>query len=174
MNYLTDIEPGSDIPNVLNVIVEVPKESRNKYEYDKKNQIIKLDRLLYSPVAYPGNYGFVPQTLWDDGDPLDVLILTRYPVYPGILVEAKPIGAIEMIDKGEDDLKIIAIRKNSLEFPHVKDISELSPHVIAEVRHFFQVYKELQNVKVDINKTLGAEEAKKSILKSIELYKQKQ
>ena len=100
-NFWHDIESGEDVPEIINVIVEIPKGSMNKYEYDKKHNMIKLDRVLFSPFHYPGDYGFIPQTLSEDGDPLDTLTLVTNPTYPGILIEARPIGLLEMEDDGK-------------------------------------------------------------------------
>jgi len=111
-NFWHDIESGSDIPEIINVIVEIPKGSMNKYEYDKKHNMIKLDRVLFSPFHYPGDYGLVPQTLSEDGDPLDALVLVTNPTYPGILIEARPIGLLQMKDDGDPDDKIICVSTN--------------------------------------------------------------
>ncbi len=172
-NYLHDIPPGEDIPKKINVIVEIPAGSRNKYEYDKKYGIMKLDRVLYSAVHYPGDYGFIPQTLWHDGDPIDVLVISRFPLIPGVLVEARPIGAIEMIDKGEDDIKIIAMNANTPTHHKINKIEDLPHLMIEEIKHFFKMYKELQGAKVDVNKTLSRKEAEKAILQAIKMYKEK-
>lgn len=171
MNLLKDVPSGPEVPKVINVIIECPARSRNKFELDKKTGLIKLDRVLYSSVHYPGDYGFMPQSLWDDGDPLDVLVIAAEPTYPGVLIEARPIGAIEMVDKGEDDIKIIAVNKNNPMFDHIKDIKDLPPHQVKEIRHFFEVYKQLQGAKVEINDTLDKTDAEQAVLKSIKAFK---
>lgn len=109
MNLLHELSPGSDIPNVINVVVEIVKGSRNKYEYSKEAGVFKLDRVLYSPFVYPAEYGFVPQTHYDDGDPLDVLVMMNLPTFPGCVIEARPLGMLRMIDSGEADSKILAV-----------------------------------------------------------------
>jgi len=173
MNCLHDIPPGGDAPKKVNVIIEIPSGSRNKYEYDKTYGILKLDRVLYSPVHYPADYGFVPQTLWHDGDPLDILVISRFPLIPGILVEARPIGALEMIDKGEDDIKIIAMNANTPTHQKINEIEDLPHLMVEEIKHFFKMYKELQGVKVNVNKTLARKDAEKAILEAIKMYKEK-
>jgi Inorganic pyrophosphatase len=111
MHLWHDIEPGDSVPDIVNVIVEIPKGSQNKYEYDKDKNIIKLDRVLFSPLHYPGDYGIVPRTLADDGDPLDALVLLSNPTYPGVLIEAIPIGLLRMIDSGMNDDKLLCVAK---------------------------------------------------------------
>ncbi|MGD8397321.1 MAG: inorganic diphosphatase, partial [Anaerolineae bacterium] len=109
MNLLHELPPGPDIPNVIYVIVEVPKGSRNKYEYDKARGMVKLDRVLYSPIHYPGDYGLIPRTHYDDGDPLDVLVMVNEPTFPGCIIEARPIGLFRMLDRGVADDKVLAV-----------------------------------------------------------------
>ncbi|HET8574828.1 MAG TPA: inorganic diphosphatase [Candidatus Paceibacterota bacterium] len=168
MNPWHDVEPknGDD----LNVIVEVPKLSRVKYELDKKTGLIKVDRVLYSPMHYPADYGFVPKTLWDDGDPLDVLVLSAEGYVPGCLVEVRPIGALEMNDGGDDDLKVLAVPSKDPRVKNTRDIKDLEPHILDEIKHFFKVYKDLQNKEVKVGEWLGKEEAWKAVEKSIEAY----
>ncbi|MBI2109060.1 MAG: inorganic diphosphatase [Parcubacteria group bacterium] len=171
MNTWHDIEPGT--ADKLNVIVEIPKLSRVKYELDKKTGLIKFDRVLYSPMHYPANYGFVPQTLWDDGDPLDVLVLAHEPLLSGSLVEARPIGQLPMQDGGEDDVKILGVPTEDPRFNNTKDLTDLEPHLLKEIKHFFEVYKGLQKKKVVVGEWENAESAKKSIEKSFKNYKEK-
>lgn len=169
MNLWHDITPGT--ADVLNTIVEIPKLSRTKYELDKETGLIKFDRVLYSPMHYPMNYGFVPQTLWDDGDPLDVLVLAYEPLIPGSLVEVQPIGALEMNDGGEDDIKILSVPVADPRFHNTNDVGDVEPHLLAETRHFFEVYKDLQKKKVTVGEWLDATAAKEAVEKSFELYK---
>jgi inorganic pyrophosphatase len=171
MNLWHDIPSGDK--NGLNVIVEIPKLSRVKYELDKDTGLIKFDRVLYSPMHYPANYGFVPMTLWDDGDPLDVLILGHEELIPGCLVEVRPIGVLDMIDGGEGDAKVLAVPSKDPRFKNTKDISDLEPHLLDEIKHFFQVYKDLQKKAVEVGDWKGHEEAGKVVDKSIALYKEK-
>jgi inorganic pyrophosphatase len=169
MNIWHDIPSGDK--NALNVIVEIPMLSRVKYELDKATGLIKYDRVLYSPMHYPANYGFVPQTLWDDGDPLDVLVLGAEPLVPGCLVEVRPIGVLDMIDGGEGDAKVLAVPKADPRWKNTKDIADLEPHFLDEIKHFFTVYKDLQKKKVEVGAWRNAASAIQDIEKSIALYK---
>ncbi|MBI5859868.1 MAG: inorganic diphosphatase [Nitrosarchaeum sp.] len=170
-NFWHDIESGTDIPEIVNVIVEIPKGSMNKYEYDKKHNMIKLDRVLFSPFHYPGDYGLIPQTLSEDGDPLDALVLVTNPTYPGILIEARPIGLLQMKDDGKLDDKIICVSTNDPRYLHTVDITDIEDHYRSEIGHFFQVYKDLEGKKVEILGWRGSKEAKGIIVESIKRYK---
>lgn len=170
-NVWHDISPGT--AEKLNVIVEIPKLSRIKYELDKETGLIKFDRVLYSPMHYPANYGFVPQTLWEDGDPLDVLVLAHEPLIPGSLVEARPVGQLPMQDGGEDDVKILAVPVKDPRFNSIKDISHVEPHLLKEIKHFFEVYKDLQDKEVIVGEWEDTKAAHASIEKSFKDYKQK-
>ena len=170
MNLLHDL-PVGEFPDKINVVVEIPSGSKNKYEYDKKLNMFKLDRVLYSSVFYPGDYGFIPRTHCDDGDPLDVIVLVNTPTYPGILIECRPIAMLEMIDGGEQDNKILAVPVDDPRFDNIKDLKDVSPHVIKEVAEFFRTYKNLQDKEVQIKEWYGVDKAKQEILDSIELYK---
>lgn len=149
VNLWHDLEAGPSIPEVIHVIVEIPKGSRNKYEYHKETGAFKLDRVLYSPVHYPGDYGFTPQTYYDDGDPLDVLVMTNLPTFTGCIVEARPIGMFRMLDKGEADDKVLAVLHYDPFFNDYKDYTELPQHYLREVEHFFAVYKDLEGSRVE-------------------------
>ena len=166
-----DIEPGTDIPEIINVIVEIPKGSMNKYEYDKKHNIMKLDRVLFSPFHYPGDYGLIPQTLSEDEDPLDALVLVTNQTYPGILIEARPIGLLQMRDDGKLDDKIICVSTNDPRYLHATDITNMEDHYRSEIAHFFQVYKDLEGKKVEIIGWKPAKDAKTVIIESIKRYK---
>src|SRR3989344_4139358 len=170
MNLLHDIDPGK-LPEFVNVIVEIPKGSQNKYEYDKKHNVLKLDRVLFSPMHYPGDYGFIPQTLGEDGDPLDALVLVTYPTYPLTLLESRPIGVLKMIDKGEPDDKILCVPIDDPRFTGIKDIDGIQKHVLNEIAHFFEVYKSLEGKKVEIKGWYGAKKAQEVIKQCIERYK---
>jgi len=173
MNPWHGVNPGNKIPEEVNVVVEVPKDCKLKYELDKETGLLKLDRALYSAVHYPGDYGFIPKTYWDDDDPLDVLILSNFPIFPLTLVQVRPIGVIEMKDGSEMDDKIIAVHSNDPRFDRYKDLKDVPEHMILEIKHFFETYKELQNKKVKILNLKGAKEAKECIIKGLKLYKEK-
>lgn len=143
-----DVSYGENAPDVVNGIIEIPKGSRAKYELDKDSGMIKLDRVLYSSVYYPANYGFIPKTYCDDNDPLDILIICQIDIIPMCLVEAKVIGVMRMIDGGEADDKIIAVAAGDPSVNHINDISELPQHFISEMRSFFEDYKKLENKTV--------------------------
>jgi inorganic pyrophosphatase len=162
---------GSDVPNKVNVIVEIPKGSQNKYEFDEKLHVFKLDRVLFSPFHYPGDYGIIPETLADDGDLLDALVLVTNPTYPGILIEARPIGLLELNDSGKLDDKILCVPHNDPRFAKTKDIDDVDSHVLKEIAHFFEVYKGLEGKKVEVLGWKGVREARKAILKAVKLYR---
>lgn len=168
MNLLHDIAPGS--ADVMNVIIEIPKFSKNKYEIDKETGIIALDRVMHSAQDYPFDYGFVPQTLFDDGDALDVVLITTHPLAPGILVKARPVAIMEMIDGGERDDKVVAVPVDDPRFDGVNDIADLNPHFQKEMTHFFETYKKVQNKEVSVGAWHGAAEAKAAFAKSREMY----
>lgn len=165
--------PGDKVPEQFNTVIEITKGSRNKFEVDKKTGLIMLDRVLYSPFHYPFDYGFIPMTLWDDGDPVDVMLLVHEPTIPGCVVEARPIGAMYMVDSGENDEKILAVPVKDPRFNHFKDISDMGEHLKKEIQHFFEHYKDLQGKKVEVKKWVGKEDALKIIKKGLELYKKK-
>ncbi len=156
MNLWRDLPARPNDEKVVYVVVEIPKGSRNKYEFDKELGAIKIDRVLYSSMVYPGDYGFIPQTLYDDGDPLDIFVMTNEPTFPGCIIAARPIGLFRMKDKGEPDEKILAVPVNDPFFRDYHDISDIPQHFLAECAHFFAVYKDLEGVYV---KTLGWERA---------------
>jgi inorganic pyrophosphatase len=143
MNYV-QLPIGDAAPERVNAVVEIPAGSINKYEYDKKLHIFRLDRTLYSPVHYPGDYGFIPSTLAGDGDPLDVLILVDEPAFTGCLVEVRPIGVLQMLDQNQKDEKVLAVASHNPRYKHTRDYSDVEPHVLREILHFFAIYKELE------------------------------
>jgi inorganic pyrophosphatase len=161
---------GEKIPEAVNAIIEIPKGSRAKYELDKETGMLKLDRVLYSSVYYPANYGFIPRTYCDDGDPLDILVLSQLDMVPLTLVEAKIIGVMRMLDQGEADDKLIAVCANDVSVNFISDINELPPHFIDELRHFFEEYKRLENKVVKIEDFQGARLARKILGHAIKDY----
>ncbi|OHA60189.1 MAG: inorganic pyrophosphatase [Candidatus Vogelbacteria bacterium RIFOXYD1_FULL_46_19] len=171
MNLWHDVPAGT--PDELNVIIEIPKLSRIKYELDKDTGLIHVDRVLYSPMHYPTNYGFVPQTLWPDGDPLDVLVMSHEPFVPGCLVKARPIGVMEMTDDGDSDAKVLSVPIKDPRYNYVKDITDLDTHTLEEIKHFFKVYKDLQKKEVIVADWRNASEAKRDIERSFVLYHDK-
>lgn len=171
MNLWHDIPPGPDVPEIVHAVIEIPKGSRNKYELDKQLGTIKLDRVLYSSLHYPSDYGIIPQTFYDDGDPLDIMVMVTEPTFPGCVIAARPIGLWKMLDKGARDYKIMAVPANDPMFGHCKDISDLPPHFLKEVHHFFQVYKDLEGQRVEPLGWEDAKSAKQEVLRGIEMYK---
>jgi inorganic pyrophosphatase len=172
MNLWHDVSRGDDTPNELNCIIEIPKGSPNKYEIDKKTGLIALDRANYSSAPYPFDYGFVPQTLWDDGDALDIIVPSTFPLATGILVRVRPVALMEMIDDGESDYKVIAVPVDDKRWDDIQDLEDLNQHNVKEWKHFFETYKELKekDVIVKIEGIKGKAEAIEAVKKSIELY----
>ena len=164
---------GKNCPQEVNALIEIPKGSSCKYEIDKPTGLLKLDRVIYSSFHYPINYGFIPQTLGEDGDPLDILVLCSESIAPLCLVQATVIGNMQMIDNGEKDDKIIAVATKDPSVNHIKDIHELPPHFTNVLKNYFENYKVLENKIVEIDDFQNKETAYKVIEESIELYKLK-
>lgn len=162
---------GEQAPEIVTALIEIPKGSKAKYEVDKVSGLLKLDRVLFSSVFYPANYGFIPQTLGDDHDPLDILVLSQIEIEPLCLVKARVIGVMRMIDNNEGDDKIIAVAENDMSVNHIKDISQLPAHFIEELQNFFENYTKLEKKKVRIDGFQNTEQAKEIIVRAIELYK---
>lgn len=141
---LYDFDPGAECPELVRMIVEIPKNSSNKYEYDHTLGVFRLDRTLYSPVHYPGDYGFIPGTLASDGDPMDVLVLVEEPSFTGCLIEVRPVGVLNMIDQNETDHKILAVPNRNPRYDQVHTLDQIFAHVHREIEHFFTIYKELE------------------------------
>jgi inorganic pyrophosphatase len=171
MNLLHDIPAGSK--EEMNVIIEIPKYSKNKYEIDKETGIIALDRVMHTAQDYPFDYGFVPQTLFDDGDALDVVMLTTYPLAPGIMVKARPVAIMEMIDGGERDDKVVAVPVDDPRFDNVQDLGDINPHFIKEMSHFFETYKKVQNKVVSVGEWHGKDVAGEAFDRSRKMYEEK-
>ncbi len=169
-NIWHDISPKRITPEEFICVVEIPKGSKKKYELDKETGFLMLDRILYTSTHYPANYGFIPRTYGDDGDPLDVLLLCAQTLEPLTLVKAKPIGVISMIDNDQGDEKIIAIPSNDPTYNHYTDISQLPAHIFEEMSHFFTVYKNLENKQTAVNEVSGRDVAIKVIEKGIADY----
>ncbi len=165
-----EVTRGENSPDIITAVIEVPKGSQIKYELDKKSGLLKVDRILYSSVHYPANYGFIPQSYCDDNDPLDVLVLCQESVYPLSIMRVRPIGVMKMVDQGEADDKIIAVHIDDPEFAFYNSIDELTPHCLKQLRRFFEDYKVLENKEVKINSFLGPEEAKKVIEEAFNTY----
>ncbi len=165
---------GEKAPDVVTAVIEIPKGSHNKYEYDEKRMVFALDRVFYSPVHFPADYGFIPETRSEDGDHLDVLVVGSDPTFPGCVVDAKVVGLLKMIDSGEEDFKVLAVQKSNPRFSHIADLNDMEavmPHFLKEVAHFFQVYKDLQGKKVEILGWHDAATAKAEIQRAQEMYK---
>ena len=173
MNIWHDISPKRITKNDFSAVVEISKGFKNKYELDKETGLIILDRILYTSTHYPANYGFIPRTYGDDGDPLDVLVLCSESLEPLSLVRCYPIGVISMVDNGRNDEKIIAIPFNDPTYNTYKSIEELPPHVFEEMRHFFTVYKELEGKQTAVREAAGPEEAVEIIQTAIDSYVEK-
>lgn len=156
---LLDVPIGENAPEEFNVIIEIPRFSSNKYEFDPELGVMRLDRVLFSPLHYPWDYGFIPQTKYLDGDPIDVLLLITHPTYPGVVVEAKPFGVLEMTDGGKPDEKILCVASKDPRFGQRKSMDELNPHTVEEITHFFEVYKQLEKKEVEIHGWKPREEA---------------
>lgn len=167
------VSPGERVPEIVNGIIEIPKGSRAKYELDKESGLLILDRVIYSSVYYPHNYGFIPKTYCDDNDPLDILVLSQIEVVPLCIVPAKIIGVMRMMDNGEADDKIIAVAENDMSVNHFDDIDNLPTHFIKEVRSFFEDYKKLENKEVIVEDFQGKDVALEILKESFDLYDQK-
>jgi inorganic pyrophosphatase len=148
----SDIPAGTNIPRVVNAIVEIPKGRRSKFEVDKKTGLMRLDRYLYSSSHYPGDYGFIPQTLAEDGDPLDVLVMVNEPTFSGCLIAARVVGLFRMKDRGVNDYKVLGVPDSDPLFNEVLELADVPHHFLREVEHFFGTYKQLEGVKIE---TLG-------------------
>lgn len=168
-----NLSPGPKAPEVVYAVIETPKGSRNKYEYSKKAGIIKLDRVLYSPLHYPGDYGFIPQSYFEDGDPMDILVMMNESTFPGCVIEARTLGMLKMIDRGEADYKVLAVPASDPYFSQYKTFEDLPAPYVNEVEHFFMTYKHLEGAKVSNEGWSNTEETRKAVVASVEYYRQK-
>ena len=170
MNMWHDMDPKQVTPTDFSAVIEIPKGSHCKYELDKYTGLLRLDRVLYTSTHYPANYGFIPRTFADDGDPLDVLVLCNEPIQPMTLVRVYPIGVMRMLDDGHIDDKIIAIPFSDPSYNNIRSIDELPGHVFDEIMHFFKVYKQLENKQTDVKELYDRETAEKIVAEAINGY----
>ena len=167
----TRLPIGEKAPHRINAVIEIPKDSVNKYEYDKQLHVFRLDRTLFSPVHFPGDYGFVPCTLGQDGDPLDVLVLVEAPSFPGCLIEVRPIGVLQMVDQGKKDEKILAVAASDPLYRDVSDYSQVFPHTTREIEHFFSIYKDLEGKKTEMAGWGDGDAARKIVMEGHKRFK---
>ena len=170
MTNYHELPTGSQSPEVITVVIEIPAEGINKYEYDKEFGVFRLDRPLYSPLFYPFDYGFVPSTLASDGDPLDVLVLVDAPSFPGCVMEVRPIGLMEMTDQGLADEKVLCVGKNNPRYSDVWNYSEIYPHMLKEITHFFAIYKDLEGKRVEIKGWRDASFARSKVVEAQQAF----
>ncbi len=168
-NYL-ELPVGNKSPEVINAVLEIPRGGVNKYEYDKQLHVFRLDRNLHSPVHYPGDYGFIPSTLSKDGDPLDVMVLVDDASFSGCLMEVRPIGLLDMLDQGVPDEKILAVGKGNPRYNDVWNYSEIYPHMLREITHFFAIYKDLEGKRVEVKGWRDAARAREVVVESAERF----
>lgn len=173
MNLWHEISAGKNTPAEVNTIIEINKGSKNKYEIDKETGLIALDRVAHTAQDFPFDYGFVPQSYWYDDDPLDVIVLTTYPLLPGILVTVRPIALLQMVDSGDVDDKLIAVPKDDPRFDTYQDLSDINPHTLKEIEHFYSTYKKLQNKVVEVKGFQGKAEAQAAVTEGLKMYKEK-
>ena len=170
INLWRDLSPGRTPPEEVTAVIEIPSGSRNKYELDKATGLMKLDRVLFSAVHYPGDYGFIPRTLHEDNDPLDVLVLMKEQTFSGCMIDVRPIGVLRMLDRGEPDDKILAVPLNDPYSDETFDIADIPRHVLKEVEYFFSTYKDLEGKRVQIKGWEKSDAAMRVIVESIERY----
>jgi inorganic pyrophosphatase len=175
MNLWHDVPLGDKAPEEFNTIIEIPKGSNNKYEIDKKTGLIALDRANYSSAPYPFNYAFAPQTLWEDGDALDIVVLSTFPIHVGVLVRVRPVAGMLMVDEGDNDYKVIAVPVADKRWEDTQNLKDVNKHTIKEIQHFFETYKQLKGTGsvIAIDGFEEKEKAMEAIKKAVEIYKQK-
>ena len=166
-----DVPIGDDVPDEINIVVEISKGSKVKYELDKDTGLLEVDRVLYSSVVYPENYGFIPQTLADDDDPLDAIVLMQEPIQPMSLLEVRPIGLLPMVDEGENDENILCVHVDDPQYEAFTHVNELPEHRLNEIKQFFKEYKNLEGKEVEVGEISGPEDAVEYIRHAMDLYK---
>ncbi len=166
-----DVPIGDDVPDEINIVVEIPKGSKVKYELDKDTGLLEVDRVLYSSVVYPENYGFIPRTLADDDDPLDAIVLMQEPIQPMSLLEVRPIGLLPMVDEGENDENILCVHVEDPQYESITHVNELPEHRLNEIKQFFKEYKNLEGKEVEVGEISGPEDAVEYIRRALERYK---
>ncbi len=169
---LHTIDPGPECPEIVRMVVEIPKGSTNKYEYDRALGLFRLDRTLYSPMHYPGDYGFIPGTTAEDGDPMDVLVISDGPTFTGCLLEVRPIGVLDMSDEHGVDQKIVAVPVTNPRYEEIHTVDQIRPHVKREIEHIFTIYKELEGKRTELRGWGGPKEARALIAASRERFLQ--
>ncbi len=172
MNLLHDVDPGTK--DEMTCIIEINKGSHNKYEIDKKTGLIALDRASHTTQQFPFDYGFVPQTLWSDGDALDIILLTTFPLYPGILVRVRPVALMKMVDGGDSDDKVVAVPVEDPRWDDVRDLGDINKHTLKEMQHFYSTYKKLQNKEVQVTGFEDRAAAEAAFEKALQSYKESQ
>lgn len=172
MDFLRDLETGPESPDIVYAVIESPKGTENKYEYDVKKKAIVLDRVLYSAVHFPGDYGFLPRTLDEDGDPLDILVLVTSPTFPGCILTARPVGLLRMLDGTKRDDKILAVPTSDPRYAESRDLNNLPEHILKEIAYLFETYKVLEGKEVKILGWENAQAAKEVIKHCQKLYLQ--
>lgn len=170
-NLWHDISPGTE--DRINTIIEINRGSKNKYEVDKETGLIALDRVAHTAQDFPFDYGFIPQTLWEDDDAVDVLLLTTHPLLPGVLVRVRPVALLEMIDSGDSDYKIISVPIDDPRWNDIKDLEDINPHTLKEIEHFFSTYKKIQNKVVEVKGFKPKKDAVAAFKKGVEAYKER-
>jgi len=170
MNLWHDLPAGPNPPELINVIVEIPGGTRNKYEFHHEKGYLQLDRVLASPFYYPADYGLIPRTLYDDGDPLDVLVLIKEPTFPGCVLTARPIGMFSMLDQGRHDDKVLAVAANDPLYAEYEGLRDVPPHYLREVAHFFERYKDLEGKRVEPIGWEPSATARDAIRRAMDLY----
>lgn len=170
LNLWHDLPVGVNPPESVTAVIEIPSGSRNKYELDKVSGMLKLDRVLFSAVHYPGDYGFIPRTLHEDNDPLDVLVIVKEQTFPGCQIDVRPIGVLKMLDRGEPDDKILSVPLHDPYHQEYFDIADIPQHMLKEVEHFFRTYKDLEGKRVEIIGWGKSEEAMRIIAESVDRY----
>jgi inorganic pyrophosphatase len=163
---LSDIDPGPYAPKSVRMIVEIAKGGSNKCEYDIELGVFRLDRALYSPMHYPGDYGFVPGTVADDGDPIDILVLMTHPSFTGCMIEVRPVGILDMVDNSEADYKVLAVPMRNPRYDEIHNIGDVRGHQLREIEHFFQIYKELEGKNVKLQGWRDVHAAHEAIMKA--------